>query len=176
MGFLDPRNPEIPNARTKSGEFLGPKLSTPTILPIRAKTGFWGEFFGPLFWLFLGFFFIWLRIGGRIDYIIYIYWEPRAHVSWIGLRQRPMIYHTLWFGSKLLQPPYNVKKHPYSFCCLRIDYGQEWPRTDTQLCGRGCLAQLDVRKERSSSKWVNYMKINYSHRFAPLRYTIYSFL
>jgi hypothetical protein len=49
MGFLDPRNTEIPNARTKSGEFLGPKLSTPTILPIRAKTWFWGGFFGPPF-------------------------------------------------------------------------------------------------------------------------------
>ena len=42
MGFLDPRNPEIPNAGTKSGEFLGPKLSTPTILPIRAFSGFSG--------------------------------------------------------------------------------------------------------------------------------------
>jgi hypothetical protein len=125
MGFLDPRNPEIPNARTKSGEFLGPKLSTPTILPIRAKTGFGGEFFGPLFWLFLGFF------NPRCSYngykLLLFYWEPRAHVSWIGLRQRPMIYHTLWSGNTLAlcNMCWQEDIHPIY---VSVPCGRLWPR------------------------------------------------
>jgi hypothetical protein len=55
-GFFGPPKSGNPERAQKSGEFLGPKLSTPTILPIRAKTGFWGGFFGPLFWLFLEFY------------------------------------------------------------------------------------------------------------------------
>jgi hypothetical protein len=51
MGFFGPPPGKTQIAGTNSGEFLGPKLSTPTILPISAFWGFWG---GPFFGCFWG--------------------------------------------------------------------------------------------------------------------------
>ena len=54
MGFFWTPPGKIQIAGTNSGEFLGPKLSTPTILPISA---FWGFLGGPFFDDFWGYFF-----------------------------------------------------------------------------------------------------------------------
>jgi hypothetical protein len=172
MGFLDPRNPEIPNARTKSGEFLGPKLSTPTILPIRAKTGFWGEFFGPLFWLFLGFFYNWLRIGGRIDYInLHLLGATRPRIlNRSSAEAYDLSYLMILQREKTLLPMPLQIPH-LSFWRYRYDYFEVSKRTDTQLSGRGCLAQLDVRKKRSSSMNISEIRFIYSRLSVPLRYT-----
>ena len=49
-----------------------------------------------------------------------------------------------------------------------LDYWPVGQRTDTRLSGRGCLAQLDIRKERSSS--MNYVEmVFYIRRFRVRR-------
>ena len=53
------------------------------------------------------------------------------------------------------------------FSAAALDYWPVGQRTDTRLSGRGCLAQLDIRKERSSS--MNYVEMVFHIRMFRVR-------